>query len=67
MSFLAILETLDFEFWYIWDQKMAQIYKNQNSEPLKLPKMTFFDHLDSPKFDLMQNLSNGEMIKFQQI
>ena len=46
MSFMAILETLNFKFWRIWDLKVAQ-----NSEPLKLPKMTFLDHLNSPKFD----------------
>ena len=26
ISFLAILETLNIEFWYIWDLKVAQIY-----------------------------------------
>ena len=41
-------------------------YINQNSEPLKLPKMTFMDHLNSPKLDFMQNWSGSKMIKFQQ-
>ena len=31
--------------------RMAEIYLNQNSEPFELPKMTFSDHLNSPKFD----------------
>ena len=35
-----------FEHWTI-----AKIYHNQNSEPLKLPKMTFFDGFNLPKFD----------------
>ena len=51
MTFLAILETVNLEFWYIRDFKVAQIYQNHNSEPLKLQKMTLLDRLNSPKFD----------------
>ena len=28
--------------------------------------MTFLDHLNSPKFDIMQNQSGGKMIKYRQ-
>ena len=28
--------------------------------------MTFFDRLNSPKFDITKNRSGGKMIKFQQ-
>ena len=51
MSFLAFLDTVNLEFWYICEFKVAQIYQNQNSEPLKMPKMTFLDPWNSPKFD----------------
>ena len=54
-------------FWYIWDLKVAKIYYNQNSEPLKLPEMTFADCLNSQKFDFTQNWSGGKIIQFQQI
>ena len=33
--------------------KMAQIYQIQDLEPPKLPIMTFFDRLNSPKFDFI--------------
>ena len=36
MAISTILETLNFEFWQIWDLKDA-------SEPLKLPITTFLD------------------------
>ena len=42
---------------------MVKVTKNQNSEPLKLPKITFLDRLNSLKFE---NQSGGKMIKFQQ-
>ena len=45
MSFLAILETLHI----LWI--LVNVLKNQNSEPQKLPKMTFLDPLNSPKVD----------------
>ena len=38
----------------------------QSSESLKLPKMTFLDRLNSPKFDFTQNQSGGKIIKFRQ-
>ena len=34
MSFLVILNTLNFEFWQIWDLKVAQIIKCQQSQAL---------------------------------
>ena len=49
-----------------FDLKVAQIYQNQNSEPLTLSKMIFLDRLNSPKFDFTQNLSSGKIIEFQQ-
>ena len=48
------------------DLKVAKIDKNQNPETLKLPKMTFLDHLNSPKLDFTQNRSGSKNIKFQQ-
>ena len=39
---------------------------NQNWEPLKWPKMTFLDRLNSPKFDFTQKQSGGRIVKFQQ-
>ena len=44
----AIIDILNFE---IWDLKATQNYLNQNSEPLKLAKITFLDRLNLPKFD----------------
>ena len=45
MSFLAILETQNFEFWEIWDLKVAQIKprtskiaKNDIFEPFEFAK-----------------------------
>ena len=45
---------------------MLKFTKNQNSEPLELPKMTFLNRLNSPKIDFTYNWSGGKMIKFQQ-
>ena len=42
------------EFWFLVNLSNFQdpnLLKNQNSEPLKEPKMTFLDRLNSPKFD----------------
>ena len=33
MSFLAILETLNFELWYFGTWKLLKLTKNQNAEP----------------------------------
>ena len=40
--------------------------KNQSSESLKLPKMTYLDRLNSPKFDFTSFRIGGNMIKFGQ-
>ena len=40
--------------------------KIQNSEPLKLPKVTFLDCLNVAKFDITLNRIGGKIIKFQQ-
>ena len=45
--------------------KVAQIYKNKNSEPLKLAKLTFLVRSRSPKLDFTLNLSGSKMINFQ--
>ena len=66
MSYLTTSEALNFEFWSILELEVAQIYLNLNSEPLKLPKMTFMDRLNLPKFYVMQNRSGDKIIKFQQ-
>ena len=44
----------------------SNLLKNQNSEPLKLAKMTFLDSLISPKIDLTWDLIGGKVIRFQQ-
>ena len=44
----------------------AKFTKIQISKSLKLPKITFLDCLNSPKFDFKQNLSGSKMIKFRQ-
>ena len=41
MSFLAILETLNFEFWF-WDLKVAQIYKKSKFRTSKIAKNDIF-------------------------
>ena len=45
---------------------MLKFTQNQNSEPLILQRIIILDHLNSPKFDVMENLSDGKMLKFQQ-
>ena len=47
IGIFTISETLNFEFGKVETWKMAQIYSNQNSEHLKVPKMTFIDCLNS--------------------
>ena len=44
----------------------SQIYQNSKFRVSKLPKMTFLDRLNALKFDFMQNLSGGEIIKIRQ-
>ena len=51
MSFLAILEVLNFDFSKFEQLSRPKFNKIQSSESLKLPKMTFLDPLKSPKFD----------------
>ena len=65
MSFLAILEVLNFDFAYE-QLSSPKFTKIQSLESLKLPKMTFLDRLNLPKFDFTQNLNGGKMLKFQQ-
>ena len=52
MSFLPISEVLNFDFSKFGTWKLLKFTKNQNSEPLKLAKITFLDCLNSPKFDV---------------
>ena len=42
MSFLAILETLYFDFWYIWDLKLAQIYQKSKFRTSEIAKKDIF-------------------------
>ena len=42
MSFLAILETLYFDFWYIWDLKFAQIYQKSKFRTSEIAKNDIF-------------------------
>ena len=52
MLFLQILEVLNFDFSKL-EQLLSPKFTFQSSESLKLPKMTFLDHLISPKLDFM--------------
>ena len=57
------------EFWFLANLSNFQVPnlpKIQRSESLKLPQMTFLDHLNSPKCDFTQNWSGVKIIKFQQ-
>ena len=51
MSCLPILEVLNSDSSKFGTWKLLKFTKNQNSEPLKLSKLTFWDHLNSPKCD----------------
>ena len=59
MSFLAILEVLNFVFSKFEQLSSTKFTKIQSSESLKLPKMTFLDRLNSP------NLISRKIIKLQ--
>ena len=48
---MAILKGLNFDFSKFEQLSRPKFTKIQNSESLKLPKMTFLDHLNAPKFD----------------
>ena len=63
MLILTILEVLNFDFSKF---QVPNVPKIQSSDSQKLPKMTFLDRLNSPKFNFAQNRSVGKMIKFQQ-
>ena len=54
---MALLEVLNFVYSKFEPFFKTYFTKNQNSEPLKLPKMTFVDCLNSPKLDFTQNWS----------
>ena len=66
MSFLAILELLNFDFSNFEQLSSLNFTKIESSESLKLPKMTFLYCLNWPKFDFTQNWSGGKIIKLQQ-
>ena len=51
MPFLAILEVLDFDFSKFEQISSTKFTKIVSAESLKLPIITFFDRLNSPKFD----------------
>ena len=51
MLFLAILEVLNYDFNKFVQLSSSKSTKIQSLESLKLPKMTFFDRLNSLKFD----------------
>ena len=53
MSFLALLEVLNFDFFSKFKPLSSPKFTTiPSSQSLKLPKMTFLDRLNSPKFDL---------------
>ena len=66
MLILTIVEVLDFDFSEFEQLSSTKFTKIQSSESPKLPKMTFLDHLNSPKFDFTQKRSGGKIVKFQQ-
>ena len=66
MSFLAILEVLNFDLSNFEQLSSPKFTKIQSLESLNLSKMTSLERLNSPKLDFTQNLSGGKMIKFQQ-
>ena len=59
MLFLAILDALNFDFSKFEQLLSTNLPINQISESLKLPKITFLDRLNTPKF-------GSKMIKLQQ-
>ena len=63
--FLAILESHKFQFGEFWTWKLLKFTKNQNSEPLTLPKMTFLKCFNSP-FNFKQKWSGSRIIQFWQ-
>ena len=64
MSFFAILEFQNFDFSKFEQLSSPKDSKIQSSESQKLPKMTFLDRLNLPKFDFTQNRSGGKVIEF---
>ena len=66
MSFLVILEVLNFDFTKFEQLSSPKFTKIQSSEALKLPKMTFLNRLNLPKFDFTENWSGSKIVKFQQ-
>ena len=63
---MAILDGLNFDFSKFEQLSSPKFTKIQSSEPLKLPKMTFLDLLNSPKLDFTSNQSGDKIIKYQQ-
>ena len=66
MSFLAILAVLNFDLSQFEQISSPKFTKIQSYVYLKLPKMTYFDLLNSQKCDFTQNQSGGKIIKCQQ-
>ena len=66
MSFLALLEVLNFDFSKFEQLSSPKFTKIQSSASLKLPEMTFLDRFNSPKFDFTQKRSGGKIVHFQQ-
>ena len=62
MLFLPILEVLNLDFSKFEQLSRPTFTQIQSSEPQKLPKMTFLDRLDSPKFDITYYLSDRKII-----
>ena len=59
-------QVLNFDFRKVEKLSSPKFTKIQSSESLKLPKMTFLDRLNVPKFGITQNWSGGKIIKYQQ-
>ena len=66
MSFLAILEVMNFDFCQFEHLSSPKFTKTQSSDSLKWPKKTFLDRLNWPKYDFTQNQSDSKIIKCQQ-
>ena len=67
MSFVAILEVLNFDFRKFEQLSSPKYTKIPSSATLKLPQMTFFDRLNSPKFNFTLNWSGSKDIKFNKV
>ena len=63
IAILTILETLNFEFCWIWNLKNGSNWLKLKCRPSKSAKNDIFHHLSSLKFDFRPNLSSRQIVK----